>query len=222
MLSVSRMLSPVELFRMTHMHGLPHGLACMRTRRRALSRTEQPCIAHCGCASTLCRAGAGDLRGAGTGRGCLCRTACAVGADCVCRTVGVCRMVMNKATGKPKGTAFVQFSDGAAAQKACAACARQRDGSGEGMSLRGKVLGIDAALVQDSARALAQSKGGAKGGDRRNLHLVCSPVVCAAVLLPPGPDAAPMPSVLSRPLASCLGQAVAGAPHSGSYMRDLT
>lgn len=79
---------------------------------------------------------------------------------------------MNKATGKAKGTAFVQFEDGAAAQKACAACARQRDGGGEGVTLRGKVLGIDAALVQDSARALAQSKGGAKGGDRRNLHLV--------------------------------------------------
>lgn len=80
---------------------------------------------------------------------------------------------MNKATGKPKGTAFVQFADGVAAQRACAACARQRDGGGEGVSMRGKALSIDAALVQDSARALAQKQGGAaKGADRRNLHLV--------------------------------------------------
>lgn len=79
---------------------------------------------------------------------------------------------MNKSTGQPKGTAFVQFEEAAGAQKACAACARRREGRGEGVSVKGKPLDIDAALVQDSARALAQTKGGAGGTKGRNLHLV--------------------------------------------------
>lgn len=94
----------------------------------------------------------------------------------------VCRLVMDKSTGKPKGTAFVQFMEAQAAQKACAACARQREGRGEGVSLRGKALDIDPALVQDSARALAHSKDGrpAKGHDRRNLYLVRAASSCCS------------------------------------------
>jgi RNA recognition motif-containing protein len=81
---------------------------------------------------------------------------------------------MNKSTGKPKGTAFVEFADGAAAQKAVAACEARRASAGPGVSLKGNDLEIDAALVQDKARALAQEQSGFMGStkDKRNLYLV--------------------------------------------------
>ena len=80
---------------------------------------------------------------------------------------------MNKSTGKPKGTAFVEFGTAEAAGKAVAACQAHRDGKGAGVSLKGKQLSIDAALVQDSARALAQQQDGfTHDKDKRNLYLV--------------------------------------------------
>ena len=81
---------------------------------------------------------------------------------------------MNKATGKPKGTAFIEYESSESAAKAVAACQAKRDGKGAGVSLKGKLLEVDAALVQDSARALAQEQSGfaGKGKDKRNLYLV--------------------------------------------------
>jgi RNA recognition motif-containing protein len=80
---------------------------------------------------------------------------------------------MNKATSKPKGTAFVEYDAPESAIKAVAASKAYADGAGPGVSLRDKQLVIDAALVQDSARSLAAT-GNAKGGasDKRNLYLV--------------------------------------------------
>lgn len=81
---------------------------------------------------------------------------------------------MNKATGKPKGTAFVEYDTPEGALKAVASSKAYAEGSGPGVSLRDKQLIIDAALVQDSARSLAAT-GSAKGvpADKRNLYLVC-------------------------------------------------
>lgn len=85
--------------------------------------------------------------------------------------------MLNKATGKPKGTAFIEFESAEAAQSAAAASQAKRDGNGPGVSLKGKQLEVHAALVQDSARALAQEQSGftGKGKDKRNLYLVCCP-----------------------------------------------
>jgi hypothetical protein len=84
------------------------------------------------------------------------------------------RFVMNKATGKPKGTAFVEFQTAEAAKAAVAASDAQRSGQGAGVSLKGKALCMDAALVQDRARELANSQVDASGRnkDKRNLYLV--------------------------------------------------
>jgi hypothetical protein len=88
-----------------------------------------------------------------------------------------CRLVMNKSTGKLKGTAFVEFQAADSAAQACRLCALQREGKGEGVTLRGKLVTVDTALVQDKARSLAVQLGG-KGarplnaGNKRNLHLV--------------------------------------------------
>jgi nucleolar protein 4 len=84
---------------------------------------------------------------------------------------------MNKSTGKPKGTAFVEFLGVEGATAACRSCALQREGKGEGVRLRGKQVAVDAAVVQDKARALAVQLGRAGGmsantGHKRNVHLV--------------------------------------------------
>ena len=89
--------------------------------------------------------------------------------SCLC----CCRVVINKATGKPKGTAFVEFANGAAAAKAVAASKALQAGAGPGLSLKGKQLDIAAALVQDKARSLAQEQSGFTASkDKRNLYLV--------------------------------------------------
>jgi RNA recognition motif-containing protein len=97
---------------------------------------------------------------------------------------------MNKSTGQPKGTAFVDFKAPAGAAAAAAACARARAGKGPELQIKGRPIEVDAALDQDGARSLAVAhavaKGapgyaggaaggaagkGAKGADRRNLYL---------------------------------------------------
>lgn len=55
----------------------------------------------------------------------------------------------------------------------------EREGNGEGVRLRSRVLAVDAALVQDKARSLAFELGkgsqASSGTGKRNLHLVrCS------------------------------------------------
>jgi hypothetical protein len=85
---------------------------------------------------------------------------------------------MSKSTGKPKGTAFVDFDSAAAAHAACSAAAAKQTEAGPGLTLRGKPLTVHAALVQDKARTLAAQLGGrvdSKHG--RNLHLVRVPLV---------------------------------------------
>jgi hypothetical protein len=91
---------------------------------------------------------------------------------------------MDKATGKPKGTAFIEFRAPAGAAAAAEACARARAGKGPDVTVKGVKLNVDLALTQDDARRLGQEQGGVpgagqsagqsnKGGkfDRRNLYL---------------------------------------------------
>jgi nucleolar protein 4 len=98
--------------------------------------------------------------------------------------VKACRVVMDKATGKPKGTAFIEFRAPAGAAAAAEACARARAGKGPDVTVKGAKLNVDLALTQDDARRLGQEQGGVpgagqtagqsnKGGkfDRRNLYL---------------------------------------------------
>jgi nucleolar protein 4 len=85
-------------------------------------------------------------------------------------------MVLNKSTGAPKGTAFVDFRAAAAAAAAAAACARARAGKGPELQLKGRPFEVDAALDQEGARSLAAAQSAAKGGgpgkaDRRNIYL---------------------------------------------------
>mmetsp|Transcript_2923 Transcript_2923/g.7844 ORF Transcript_2923/g.7844 Transcript_2923/m.7844 type:complete len:706 (-) Transcript_2923:173-2290(-) len=96
--------------------------------------------------------------------------------------VYMCRIVVDKATGKPRGTAFVEFEHPADAEKAAAACARGRTGAGPGVTLEGRQLDIDMAVSQDDARNISSAGAGASGRrgskegegtgkDRRNLYL---------------------------------------------------
>ncbi|GIL62659.1 hypothetical protein Vafri_16846, partial [Volvox africanus] len=87
--------------------------------------------------------------------------------------VKACRLVMDKASGKPKGTAFVEFREDGSADKAAAACARGRRNEGPGITLSGRQLEVDLAVTGEDARSLATrrlvSKTASK--DRRNLYL---------------------------------------------------
>eukprot|EP00198_Chlamydomonas_reinhardtii_P010429 XP_001699766.1 predicted protein [Chlamydomonas reinhardtii] len=84
-----------------------------------------------------------------------------------------CRLVIDKASGKPKGTAFVEYREPEAASKAADACARGRRNEGPGITLAGRPLDVDLALSGDGARSLATQRlaGKAVGKDRRNLYL---------------------------------------------------
>ncbi|KAL3151924.1 hypothetical protein ABBQ32_001053 [Trebouxia sp. C0010 RCD-2024] len=84
-----------------------------------------------------------------------------------------CRLVMNKETQQPKGTAFVEYWDTSAAQQAAAACQKAREGGSGGIMVGGRTVEVDLALSQDDARNLA-SGGRASSGpgkDNRNLYL---------------------------------------------------
>lgn len=47
-----------------------------------------------------------------------------------------CRLVVDKASGRLKGTAFADFADAESAQKAAEACAKARCGAGLGVCMR--------------------------------------------------------------------------------------
>jgi nucleolar protein 4 len=87
------------------------------------------------------------------------------------------RLVVDKITGKSKGTAFVDYRYEDSAQKVVAACAKGRENSGPGVVIGGKKVDVDLALDSDGARKLAAEKGaaglgpGGVFGDRRNIYL---------------------------------------------------
>ncbi|GLI62226.1 hypothetical protein VaNZ11_004823, partial [Volvox africanus] len=87
--------------------------------------------------------------------------------------VKACRLVMDKASGKPKGTAFVEFREDGSADKAAAACARGRRNEGPGITLSGRQLEVDLAVTGEDARSLATQRLHSKTAskDRRNLYL---------------------------------------------------
>lgn len=94
--------------------------------------------------------------------------------------------MVDKTTGKPKGTAFIEFKSPEPAAAAAAASACARAGKGPDVTVKGVSLTVDLALTQDDARRLGVEHGrgsaGAAGGpqgsvglggkfDRRNLFL---------------------------------------------------
>ncbi|DBA82043.1 TPA: hypothetical protein ACH3X1_007738 [Trebouxia sp. C0004] len=83
-----------------------------------------------------------------------------------------CRLVMNKASQQPKGTAFVEYWDTSTAAAAAAACQKAREGGAGGIMVGGRTVEVDLALSQDDARNLASGgRATAAGKDNRNLYL---------------------------------------------------
>jgi nucleolar protein 4 len=72
--------------------------------------------------------------------------------------------VTDKTTGKPKGTAFIEFKSPEPAAAAAAAAARARDGKGPDVTVKGVTLSVDLALSQDDARRLGAERGSGPGG----------------------------------------------------------
>jgi len=87
--------------------------------------------------------------------------------------VSACRVVKDKATGKPAGKAFVEFEDKRAAGQACAASDRAERGEARGLKLHMRTLKIHVMLqpkdVQQLARDNTRKQDFQK--DRRNLYL---------------------------------------------------
>ncbi len=75
------------------------------------------------------------------------------------------RLVIDKMTGKPKGTAFVEFKAAASAERAAAACTKARKGQGADVTVKGRVLDVDLAVDQNQARALSAQLATDKAGE---------------------------------------------------------
>lgn len=74
-----------------------------------------------------------------------------------------CRLVVDKTTGKPKGTAFIEYKAPEPAAAAAAASGRAREGKGPHVTVKGVTLTVDLALTQDDARRLGVEQGSATG-----------------------------------------------------------
>jgi len=106
--------------------------------------------------------------------------------------VRACRLVVDKKTGRPKGTAFVEYATEAGAAAAAGAAERAAAGDEPPVCVGGSPIALARALTQDGARALATARAGgpdaaalglatatvtgkagtaAKAGDARNLYL---------------------------------------------------
>ncbi|KAL6779538.1 hypothetical protein ACKKBG_A12680 [Auxenochlorella protothecoides x Auxenochlorella symbiontica] len=83
-----------------------------------------------------------------------------------------CRLVMDRDTGKAKGTAFVEFATEEGAQTAAAAAADARESKGPAVVVAGRTVEIDMALDAQAARhASAKSQDDWRARDKRNLYL---------------------------------------------------
>ena len=89
-------------------------------------------------------------------------------ALCAYGRASACRLVVDKITGRPKGTAFVEFADADAAAAAIAAASASK-----GVAVCGRQVQLAAPVSKDEARALGAGKAddGGAGRDRRNLYL---------------------------------------------------
>jgi nucleolar protein 4 len=87
--------------------------------------------------------------------------------------VASARLVLNKVTGKLKGTAFVDFRTAEGASSAVEACAQWRAKKGSGVVIKGRNVEVDPALDGQGAREISMKKvmTDAKEQDRRNIYL---------------------------------------------------
>jgi len=86
--------------------------------------------------------------------------------------VRACRLVVDKKTGRPKGTAFVEYANEAGAAAAATAAERAASGDGPPVCVGGSPISLARALTQDGARALATARAG--GPDAAALGLAMS------------------------------------------------
>ena len=71
---------------------------------------------------------------------------------------------MDKPSGKPKGTAFIEFKNTPDALKAAAACDRGRKGTGPGITFQGRQVDVDMAV--NPVRVIVLGSRGRGGGPR--------------------------------------------------------
>ena len=81
------------------------------------------------------------------------------------------RLVLNKSTRKPKGTAFVDFKSVECAEKAAEASRKAKEKTGPPVIIAGMPVEIHIALGGDDIRNLAIQKKQEGTGDRRNIYL---------------------------------------------------
>lgn len=81
------------------------------------------------------------------------------------------RLVLNKSTRKPKGTAFVDFKSVECAEKAAEASRKAKEKTGPPVIIAGMPVEIHIALGGDDIRNLAIQKKQEGAGDRRNIYL---------------------------------------------------
>lgn len=87
--------------------------------------------------------------------------------------VASARLVVDKVTGKLKGTAFVDFRSVEGASSAVEACFQWRKKKGSGVVIKGRNVEVDPALDGQGAREISMKKviTDAKEQDRRNIYL---------------------------------------------------
>lgn len=82
-----------------------------------------------------------------------------------------CRIVVDKITGKPKGTAFIDFRSQEAATALAEASKKAREKKGPAIIVAGMPVEADIALGGDEIRDLAIKQSGERHADRRNIYL---------------------------------------------------
>ena len=82
-----------------------------------------------------------------------------------------CRIVVDKITGKPKGTAFIDFRSQEAAAALAEASKKAREKKGPAIIVAGMPVEADIALGGDEIRDLAIQQSGQRHADRRNIYL---------------------------------------------------
>eukprot|EP00897_Mesotaenium_endlicherianum_P008504 jgi/Mesen1/7682/ME000403S06864 len=86
--------------------------------------------------------------------------------------IATCRLVLHPVTKRPKGTAFVEFTDSAAAAAAVAAAQAAAPSAGRGVVVGSRQVALSLAVGKEEARKLAAEQGTKeRERDKRSLYL---------------------------------------------------